>query len=264
MKNLKIYIVGAFAILAFLSCEKEEITPTTTEDNKNVEKNAAVNSVGLGGSLAQFTIVDEYMYTLDNKSIKVFNLSNPTNPQLVNTVNLGYGIETIHANNGNLFIGTNDGVRIVDAKDPVNPREVSEFEHVTSCDPVVANPNFAFSTLRGGTICGGNFNQLDIIDINNISDPTLFQSFELVNPFGLGLDVSNPDYLYVCDGTDGLKVFDISDMDNIEMVKHYKNIYSKDVISTQDGTLIILGLDAIYQYDSSNPLELEVSSEIII
>ncbi len=263
MKNLKKYIFGTFAILAFLSCEKEEITPAITPQG-NVQENAVSNSVGQGGSLAQFTIIDEYMYTLDNKSIKVFNLTNATNPQLVNTVNLGYGIETIHANNGNLFIGTNDGVRIVDATDPVNIVEVSEFEHVTSCDPVVANPDFAFSTLRGGTVCGGNNNQLDIIDIADISNPTLRQSIELVNPFGLGLDLSTPNILYVCDGTDGLKVYDISNTDDIQLVKHYQNIYSKDVISTENGTLIILGLSAIYQYDSTDPLDLKVTSEILI
>jgi len=228
MKNLKNYIVGGFALLAFISCEKDEITPNTDQNNT---KNLVTNSVGTGGSLAQFTILDTYMYSLDNKSIKVFNLENPRDPQLVNTVNLGFGIETIHNNNGNLFVGTTTGVRIIDASDPVNIVEVSEFEHVTSCDPVVANADYAFSTLRGGTQCGST-NQLDIIDISNIHNPLLFQTFQLINPFGLGIDQANQTILYVCDGSDGLKVFDFSDYDNIQMIKQYKNIFAKDIITT--------------------------------
>ncbi|MFK8045864.1 MAG: hypothetical protein AB8B72_10225 [Crocinitomicaceae bacterium] len=260
MKNLKKYIIGGFALLALASCEKEEITPNT---DQNETKNLTTNSIGINGSLAQFTIIDAYMYSLDGKSIKVFALENPRDPQLVNTVDLGFGIETIHANNGNLFVGTTTGVRIIDASDPINIVEVSEFEHVTSCDPVVANPNYAFSTLRGGTECG-TVNQLDIINIEDIHNPNLFQTFQLVNPFGLGIDQVDPSILYVCDGVDGLKVFDISDYSNIQMVKQYKTIFAKDVISTKNGVLVVMGLDAIMQYDSSDPLNLKMNSEIVI
>jgi hypothetical protein len=261
MKNLNKYIVGVFAFITVLSCEKEEITPTA---DQNQTKNLSSNAIGQGGSLAQFTIVDSYLYSLDNKSIKVFDISIAQDPKHVNTINLGYGIETIHANNGHLFIGTNTGVRIIDASDPVNISEVSEFTHVTSCDPVVANVDFAFSTIRGGTPCGGSANQLDIIDIKEISKPTLFQTFQLINPWGLGIDISNPGILYVCDGSDGLKVYDISNYDNIQMVKHYENIFAKDVISAKNGVLVVLTLGAINQYDCTDPLALKLNSEILI
>ncbi|MFK8045861.1 MAG: LVIVD repeat-containing protein [Crocinitomicaceae bacterium] len=261
MKNLKKYIVGGFAMLAFLSCEKEEITPAT---DQNETKNLTSNSIGQGGSLAQFTIIDSYLYSIDSKSIHVFDLSNSNQPELVNSVDLGFGIETIHANSGNLFIGTTTGVRIIDASDPVNIVEVSEFRHVTSCDPVVANTDYAFSTLRGGTDCGGWTNQLDIISIQNINNPTLSHSFPLTNPWGLGIDMLAPEILYVCDGTDGLKVFDISNSNNIELIKHYSGILAKDVISTKQGTLIVLGLDAVFQYNSEDPLNLTLNSEIVI
>lgn len=261
MKNLKTYLIVSLAYFAFASCEKEVVTPTSSN---NVTKNSSVNSTGVGGSLAQFTIVEDYLYTLDFKSVKVFDIKNSETPQLVNTVNLGYGIETIYSLENTIFIGTNNGVKILDATDPVNLVEMSEFEHVTACDPVIANASYAFSTIRGGTPCGGDVSQLNIIDISTITKPQFLSSIELLNPYGLGFSNEDDNVMYVCDGHDGLKAFDISDIENTVEVMHYTNINARDVISTENNGLIVLGLDAIYQFDNSDPLSLILKSEISI
>ncbi|MFK8037540.1 MAG: hypothetical protein AB8B74_04570 [Crocinitomicaceae bacterium] len=263
MKNLKTYLIIGIALFAFTSCEKEVVTPTA-QAPINVTKNASVNSTGVGGSLAQFTIVGDYLYTLDFKSVKVFDIKNSEVPQLVNTVNLGYGIETIYSLEETIFIGTTNGVKILSATDPVNIVEMSEFEHVTACDPVIANSNHAFSTVRGGTPCGGSVNQLNIIDISTITNPELRSSIELINPYGLGFSNEDATVMYVCDGYDGLKGYDISDIENTIETMHYTEINARDVISTDNDLLIVLGLDAIYQFDNSNPFDLVLKSEISI
>jgi len=141
MKNLKKYLIIALGSLTMLSCEKDEVKQIENNNEPQMHlKNTSVSDAGIGGSLAQFIVVDNYLYTVDYKSIKVFNITN--DPTHLNTVQLGYGIETIHNQGDYVFIGTTNGVKILNITDPTNPIEVSEFEHVRSCDPVVANSDY--------------------------------------------------------------------------------------------------------------------------
>ena len=60
--------------------------------------------------------------------------------------------------------------------------------HVTSCDPVVVEGNYADITLRTGNTCETDVNQLDIVDIHALDQPTLIKSHPMYNPHGLGID----------------------------------------------------------------------------
>ena len=263
--NLKKYMLASVCFIALMSCEKEEVTTTSEENNQTIStKNSTSSSVSMGGSLAQFTIVDEYLYTIDFKSVKIFDLSNGENPTLIKSVDLGIGIETIHAQNDHLFVGTNTGVRILSIENPTEIVEVSEFEHITSCDPVIANNNYALSTLRGGTECGGTNNELNIIDISNINDPQLKTSVELTNPYGLSFSNSNPNLVYVCDGYNGLKAYDFSNLEDIKLVMEIDLADVKDIIVTDDNLMVVLTANGIYQYDASNPVKLIEKSFISI
>ena len=259
MKKLYKNIILTFGIVLFIGCEKEEVLQNNTEVMKT--KNKTVS--GEGGSLAQFTVVDNYLYTIDYKSIQVFDISSPSQPTLAKTLNLGIGLETIHTQNEYIFVGTTNGVRILDNSNPVSLEEISEFEHITSCDPVIANSTYAFSTLRGGTDCRGSINVLDIIDINNIEQPQLVSRNELVNPYGLGFSENADNLLYICDGYDGLKAFDVTNPAQVELVMHLKGIEAKDIIPNEN-MLIVLSTGGIYQFDASDPLNLIERSVINI
>ncbi|MFT5819940.1 MAG: hypothetical protein ACI8ZM_001165 [Crocinitomix sp.] len=257
MKNLKIYMFAALCSAAVMSCEKSD-----NLDGSNDTKNQITS--GLGGSMAQFTIIDNYLYTVDYKSLKVFHISDAANPELLETINLGVGIETIYPQNDHLFIGTQNGVRIYDVTNPRSPEAVSEIDHVTSCDPVVANDNYAVATLRGGTPCNGNLNQLDVIDISDLENPILMISEDLINPYGVGFVAENENLVYVCDGYAGLKVYDITDIENIELVMHKEDLEAIDVIPAAENLLVVLTRQGVYQFDSTNPLELVERSFISV
>ncbi|GGG42732.1 LVIVD repeat-containing protein [Bizionia arctica] len=196
---------------------------------------------GQGGSLARFTILNDYLYTVDQQFMTVFNISNPEQPVQVNTVHIGFDIETLFNYKEYLYIGSRNGMFIYNISNPESPEYLSEVNHFTACDPVVANDNFAFVTLHSDTGCGNNVNRLEIYDISDILNPVLISDRNLMKPIGLGL---YNNYLFVCD--DEVKIFDISDPENSQLV-HSINRNAFDVI-IQNNLLILIGENGLYQY----------------
>ncbi|MEQ9167025.1 MAG: hypothetical protein RLO12_12275, partial [Fulvivirga sp.] len=170
--------------------------------------------------------------------------------------------ETIFPNGENLFIGTTSGMHIMDISDPLSPQLISTYEHVQSCDPVIVDENIAYVTLRSGTECQGFTNQLEVIDISDLTSPQLLYTYEMFNPHGLGKD---GDALFICDGTDGLKVYDASDNSKItdNLLAHYESIQSFDIIPFNNVAMMI-GEDGLYQYDYSDLSNIKFLSHINI
>lgn len=203
---------------------------------------------GIGGSMARFTIVNDYLYTVNNTSLGVFNIDNPGAPLQKNNISIGLNIETIYPFENRLFIGSSAGMFIFNIHEPSAPEREGAFSHATACDPVVADGSYAFVTLRSGNNCQGNSDQLDVIDISDVLSPQLIKTYSLSNPHGLGKD---GDLLFVCDGSDGLKIYDASNVENLEMIKHIGGLNAYDVIPW-NGRLIVIGAAGLYQFDYSN------------
>jgi len=217
-------------------------------------------SNGKSGSMARFTVFDNYLYTVNENSLQVFNISDNTKPVSGTTIDVGRVVETIFPMDGKLFIGTTTGMAIYDLSVPSSPQFISDFNHATSCDPVVVEGDYAYITLRSGNFCGGWSNQLDVVDISDITNPSLVESYAMTNPFGLGIDNGT---LFICDGSDGLKIYDASDPNAISqnMLDHFQNINTYDVIP-YFGLLMMIGDDGLYQYDYSNTGSINLLSVI--
>ena len=206
--------------------------------------------IGTGGSMARFTISNDMLYIVDNSNLQVLDISVSDHPEYIKEVSIGMGIETIFPNEDRLFIGSAWGMFIYDISNPEDPAYVSEFAHVVSCDPVVVEGNTAYVTLREGNNCGGFVNQLDVIDITDINEPKLEISYEMFNPHGLAVVDS---VLYLCDGDEGLKIYDVGDKMSIteHQLAHFDEIHAYDVIPIGDKAIMI-GDDGLYQYDITN------------
>ena len=215
------------------------VVACSNDDNADIITNS--NTDGTGGSLASFTLKNDYLYTVDHSNLNVFNVSTPSNPSQVNTINLGFDIETLFSYQNYLYIGSQTGMFIYSIENPEVPILKSRVEHFTACDPVIANATTAYVTLHSNTFCGNNINLLEIYDVTNVLEPVLINSRNLVAPKGLGL---YGDYLFVCD--DDIKIFDVSDPQQIELV-HAINRSAFDVI-IKDDLLIAIGEDGLYQY----------------
>ena len=157
----------------------------------------------------------------------------------------GFDIETIFNRGQHLFLGSMRGMYIYDISSPASPSFVSEFQHGTACDPVVVDGDYAYVTLRGGNNCGATESGLFIVDISDITTPTLAVSYPMDQPYGLGI---KDEKLFVCDGSSGLKIYDKTDIQNLESLNHFKDIVTFDVIPREE-MLLMVGDDVLYQYE---------------
>ncbi|MCU0341470.1 MAG: hypothetical protein MUE30_16450 [Spirosomaceae bacterium] len=229
------------------------------------EKSAELNpnsQTGTGGSMARFAIVGNALYCVLPNELQVYDISSPTNPKIANTVSLDFGLETIFPYKNNLFIGANDGLYIFDNQQFTKPNLLSKYTHVMSCDPVVVQGNYAYVTLRGGVACRRfvSMSTLDVVDVSDLKSPKLVHSQPMQSPYGLGVDGTQ---LFVCEGDNGLKVFDISAPTQPKLQETLREVKSFDVIPLNK-SLIVTGDGGFVQYSYQNGGKLELLSKIPI
>jgi len=222
MKKYLFYIILLVGCLQLTNCANDE---TGGDQNSGGGSGQDNPSDGKGGSLAVFALKGNYLYTVDHRSLHVFQISDPSNPIKVNDVQIGFDIETLFSLDNLLFMGAQSGMYIYDISNPENPVKMSESRHFTACDPVVANQTHAFVTLHSNTNCGGNINRLMVYDIADVQNPILVHERNLVGPKGLALQGN---YLIVCD--DELKIFDVSTPEEPVLLKAFNKSYTDMVI----------------------------------
>ncbi|AZI25332.1 hypothetical protein EA772_08215 [Pedobacter sp. G11] len=217
-------------------------------------------SSGQGGSMARFTLMNDYLYTVGLYELGLFDVKNASNPSFIKSINLGWGVETIFPYDNKLFIGTNTGMHIFNATDAANPVKLSTYSHIFACDPVVVQGKFAYVTLRTGNNCRQASNQLEVVDIEDPTKPKLLVAYPMQNPHGLSVNGNN---LFLCEGNFGIKSFNITDNKAIgnNMLQHLQNIKSFDVIAGPK-SLIVTGDDGVYQFNYSNASNLRQLSLI--
>jgi hypothetical protein len=217
---------------------------------------------GSGGSLARFAIAGNYLYSVDERDLKVFDISIPGSPQLQKTVNIGFDVETIYPFKENLFIGSASRIFIYSVADPLNPRKLSEGispQALRRCDPVVAKDTVAFATLRTNGDCGGSQSTLAVFDIKDITKPLQKASFPVTEPYGLGYQ---DDALYVCDKT-GLMIFDISKPYTPALKATLRDATNYIDVIPYQGTLICWVKEGVVMYDISKRFEPRFLAKIL-
>lgn len=200
-------------VTGFTIESRERPTPEViTLANGAMEDFAAAGNaagVGTGGSYARFQIHGNALYTIESWQLNVFNIANADSAFYDKAVYMtewfgGGEFETLFSQKEFLFVGSTTGMFVINATDEFNPYFMSGFSHATACDPVVVNENTAYITVRGGTSCGAIQDQVNVIDITDMANPTLTSTYLLDQPYGLGVRQNT---VYVCCGTQGLKIF---------------------------------------------------------
>ncbi|MEM7574736.1 MAG: hypothetical protein AAF433_17655 [Bacteroidota bacterium] len=234
---------------------------TSLDNTSNFNGNAAggEQNVGIGGSLARFTINNGTLYAVDESQLITLDLSNPAQPSRQAPIQLGWGIETIFPYGDLLFIGSRTGMHIYDGSDPLAPVQLSVFEHAQSCDPVYVNGDLAYVTLRSGRDedwCNTVTNRLEIVNVSDPTNPVLVEAYDLTFPAGLTV---TDELLFLCEGDHGFKVFDLQPNGLLgEELIHRTDIDAMDVIGLhwlqQLITIDDSGLNQL-SYDNEGNLE---------
>lgn len=237
MRNVSLLLLMTLVLILplFHSCTKEAANPATT---------------GAGGSMARYTVAGNYLYIADNSELHAYDISDPTTPYRRSSQYIGFNIETIYQYKGKLFIGSANGMYVYSLVNPENPLQEGAITHVRSCDPVVANDSVAYVTLRTGVSCGGNRDILNVYNLRNPNSPSLVRTIDLQSPYGLGVAQKA---LYVCQGENGMVVFDLADPYNPRELRAFKDESYFDVIPYH-GVLICFVSHGILLYDISEPL----------
>jgi hypothetical protein len=235
----KIFIPILFALsLTMGACSK---------DNKSTGSTGEPS--GQGGSLARYTIAQGYLYMVDAQELKAFSLANPTDPQLTRTISVGQNIETIFSFQDKLFIGSQQAMYIYSIVNPSSPQLLGEASHVRACDPVIANDSIAYVTVRSGTNCGGITNALYVYNVENVLNPVQRNVVPLSGPYGLGMRGNR---LYVCDGGDGLQVYNITNPIYPFEIKKVSGIFYDVIVDDADDLLFCMIQGGVAIYDISN------------
>ena len=128
------------------------------------------NTVGTNGSMARFSIVNNYLYAVGMSNLTAFDISQPFAPLYKSSVQVDFHVETIYPLKDKLFVGTNNGMYMYDINAaPDKPSLIGQFTHVRGCDPVIADDHYAYVTINDSSACLGFNDELQIVDISDLA-----------------------------------------------------------------------------------------------
>lgn len=218
----------------------------------------------LSGSYSRLLAVGDFLYAVDATSVITFDAADRDDPVEVGREDVGLAIETIYHHDGNLFIGSREAMYTYSITDDGTPARRGQFDYntlnlpVEPCDPVVADDNTAYATLytditneAGGCGRARQVQSLVVMDITNLEEPTLINTYDVATPRGLALA---DDHLVVCNDEVGFTVFDVTDPARAERVAFVEDLEAWDAI-VQDDVLMVVGTTELVQYDISDPTQ---------
>ncbi|MDB4835214.1 hypothetical protein OAH12_01380 [Cyclobacteriaceae bacterium] len=206
------------------------------------------NDISTSASLSTFTIVGlDKLCVLENNQVKVYQASADSLRYLSSLSKRWDEAETLFPFQDKLFVGTTTGMFIYDLSNAFSPRYVGQAIHARACDPVVTDGQYAYVTLREGEgRCFNAENTLSVYDVNDMTSPQLIKTYQMRSPNGLGIHDS---LLIVCD--EGVKVYNRSIPNNLELLTHESSFGATDVIVQNDHVVTIENEQlGVYQIDS--------------
>lgn len=255
MKTLKqsLLALAAAGLLVLSGCgtESTDIGPSTVGGGGASGSGGAAS--GQGGSLGRFAVADQYLYVIDGQELRQFNLALPDDPTAHNQLPITITPETLFPMGDSLLlVGGTQGMAAYSLGADGRIRLEGTYNHVTSCDPVVANNTHAYVTLRSRNqgFCTGFVNELQALDISNLSQIHQVGSLSLDFPLGLSLN-PNENQVLVC-AEDGLVAVDITDPTQMTREQTYSEVDGRDLIVLPNDLVLVLTPSGLEQYRLQN------------
>ena len=209
---------------------------------------SASTSTGTAGSMAGMVLINDYLYAItEMHSLGIVDISNAPVPKLDTSFFAGYDLQTIFPFEDKLFLGSAVGMFMYDVSDPQHPASLGEFSHGRACDPVITDGHYAYVTLHAGDGCGGDANELHVIDVNDLLHTHLIKTYPLTKPTGLSKD---GDLLFICDNT-AVKVYNAAAPDALQLLQQITSNEPYDIIAANNKAMVVCD-KGLYQYDYSD------------
>ncbi len=187
------------------------------EDPINIEELGSIDTPGR----AQDVVVEgDFAYVADGiEGLRIIDISNPANPLETGSVAIQADTWCVDVEEDIAYLGGyHQNMYLIDISDPENPELISSVWSPGHPLGIAVRDGFAY-TANWCNELGGNVSGLRIFNVEDPENPELiFQ--ELTEGQSHDIVLAG-DYAYITDGERGLKVFDISDLDNIEQVGSY-------------------------------------------
>ncbi len=240
---MKIYIVILLSLI-FLGCGEGETSSSSSLSD----------SASISGSKSKFRMSGDYIYTANGNTISILDIADASNPIPITRNTIPYNIDTIAAYENYLYIGSSNKIYIYDKTNPTNLENPTVFTNAQSCNPIAISNNVAYVLFNVDSTCGfSDRSKLEVIDISDIESPKLIMTEPMWSPSAIAIDNNK---LFVCEGKQGIKVFDINQTDDNGTIEIQLNridakgeeINCYDLIAHQNN-LIISDDTNILQFD---------------
>lgn len=253
------HLLSILALILLVSCAEDSLAGSDSS-----------GSDATNGSYSQVIVVGDFLYGLNDDMLTTVDISDKDNSFILHQQELAFDIESILHHDGLLFIGSSSRMYIYEIGRDGIPSSRSETEYELdniACwnDPIVVSGDYAYVTLSTTVVPDGGpcqrtteFNELRIYDVSDIENPEFLESIWMENPKGLGID---DDHLFICDGYNGLVVFNLTDPVNPVRLHHFPGFTSYDLI-TRNGLLIVIAQDQLLQFDYTDIENMRLLSSI--
>jgi len=215
---------------------------------------------GKSKEASKVAVVDEFMYTVDGFELRLFDISDASNLELIRPIQLAFNIgliEKITIKDNLLYLSNQYSVYYFDITNRSTPAFVNTLDHATACDEITIEGDFIYVSSQESSSCNGWKSHVQVIGLDNMNFPEFLQSIPMTNPQGM---TTFNNRLYVCDGDLGFKILNINQPSNgvfsyfiegafldiqAEQIFHYE----------KDGVyhLVVIGNTGIYQYEVISP-----------
>jgi len=210
-------------------------------------------------SIEGIAINGNYVYLAVNGfGIQILDVSDPTNPEEVNSFALDGTVKNVHYTNNKLYVGASSKLLILDVQDPMSPRSIVNLtQHSTVYNVAVVGSYIYIADHSGSLMIAQEYGNL-------------YPRIDKANDYWCFGVVVKGDYAYTATSSQGLVIWDVSDKTNPVIVGEQKagdNVYA---IAAYGDDKVVLGGRAGYLavFDISSqtdPLllgELAITSDI--
>ncbi|MBY9000554.1 MAG: hypothetical protein KGD64_06545 [Candidatus Heimdallarchaeota archaeon] len=207
-----------------------------------------------------FRIKDDIAYITDEIfGLKLLNISDPSNPNLISQINDGGTV-------GDLFIVDNlvyvadvdDGLEIIDVSNATNPTKIAQYDEEGGISTVLIQEEILYTIIF--RVDGRSW--LNIMDISDIENMVVLGSYD-VNI--LAHDIAVEDGVaYVANKEDGIMLLNVTDPTNIELLSSEDIEGTIENLYTEDNLVYLANkIAGVQVYDVIDPLDIQKVGEFV-